>query len=49
MKATRLSLECPICNRLLDERTELREHLERDHAARELAAYIENELEEPME
>jgi hypothetical protein len=49
MKASRMSVECPICDRTLAEDVELRDHLAGDHSARELAAFIENELEASLE
>jgi hypothetical protein len=44
--ATRLSVECPLCNHPVASETTLVDHLRDDHSKRELAAFIERYYEE---
>ena len=44
MKATQMTVDCPLCNRELSADESVREHLVAGHTKPELAAYIETEL-----
>ncbi|MFB6130210.1 MAG: hypothetical protein ABEJ28_05250 [Salinigranum sp.] len=49
MRASRMSVECPICHGDVSEAADVREHLLSAHTKRELASYVASELDEPAE